>query len=225
MPKMNGLEFLEEAKQHDPMLCVIMLSGKSNINQAIEALKIGASNFITKPFEAREVLNIINSTILKKEIIQEEIKYKKMISERITYQKISFEIPSDFEYIRMMVKEIVEIAEDLGYKGEYNKLATAIDEILTNALIHGNWEGKKRDDITEKDKDKKIYIDFEYDEKKIRIVIRDEGKGFDVSKIPDPTQPENIYNYHGRGIFITRSFMDEVKFSKKGNEITLIKYL
>ena len=141
------------------------------------------------------------------------------------YQKINYEILSDFQFVRMTVNQIIRITHELGYRDEFNKLAASIDEILTNALIHGNWEVKKRSQVTQADKNKKILIDFEYDKEKIKIVVKDEGKGFDVTKIPDPTHPENIYNFHGRGIFITRSFMDEVKFNDIGNEVTLVKYL
>ena len=225
MPVMDGIEFLEEARILDSDICVIMLSGKSNIDQAIEALKKGASNFITKPFVAHEVLNIIKNTLLKKDIRHEEIKFKLMLSEKVTFQEINYIIPSDFEYVRALVKQLNETAEHLGYKDEYNKLSAALDEIMTNALIHGNWADKKRSEISQEDKDKKIIVNFEYDKEKIKVIIKDEGKGFDHTKLPDPTHPENIYNFHGRGIFITRSFMDEVKFNEKGNEVTLIKYL
>ena len=59
------------------------------------------------------------------------------------------------------------------------------------------------------------------------ITIRDQGKGLDVSKIPDPLAPENLMKTSGRGIFIIRSFMDEVQInpSQTGTEIKLVKHV
>ena len=59
------------------------------------------------------------------------------------------------------------------------------------------------------------------------ITIRDQGKGLDLRKIPDPLAPENLLKTSGRGIFFIRSFMDEVEIhpSKTGTEIKLIKHV
>jgi serine/threonine-protein kinase RsbW len=59
------------------------------------------------------------------------------------------------------------------------------------------------------------------------ITIRDQGKGLDLKKIPDPLAPENLLKTSGRGIFLIRSFMDEVQIhpSQTGTEIKLIKHV
>ena len=56
-----------------------------------------------------------------------------------------------------------------------------------------------------------------------RFTIRDEGKGFDPSSLPDPTDPENLLKASGRGLLLVRTFMSEVTFNGIGNEITMIK--
>ena len=57
------------------------------------------------------------------------------------------------------------------------------------------------------------------------ITIGDEGRGLEPDEIPDPLAPENLMKQSGRGIFLIRAFMDEVRFRKlePGTEITLIK--
>jgi anti-sigma regulatory factor (Ser/Thr protein kinase) len=55
------------------------------------------------------------------------------------------------------------------------------------------------------------------------FVIRDEGPGFDVATVPDPTDPENFTKPSGRGLLLIRTFMDEVKHNAAGNEITLVR--
>ena len=59
------------------------------------------------------------------------------------------------------------------------------------------------------------------------VTISDEGKGFVPDEVPDPLAPENLLKESGRGIFLMRAFMDEVRFRKlnPGTEITLIKRL
>ena len=54
-------------------------------------------------------------------------------------------------------------------------------------------------------------------------MVRDDGRGFDPSKLPDPTDPANLQKCCGRGLFLIRTFMDEVRFNDTGNEITMIK--
>jgi serine/threonine-protein kinase RsbW len=57
------------------------------------------------------------------------------------------------------------------------------------------------------------------------VSVRDEGKGLDPGSVPDPLAPENLLKQSGRGIFLIRAFMDEVRFRSMdpGTEITLIK--
>jgi serine/threonine-protein kinase RsbW len=59
------------------------------------------------------------------------------------------------------------------------------------------------------------------------ITIRDQGKGLDENKIPNPLEPDNLLKTSGRGIFLIRSFMDDVQItpSQSGTEIKLIKHV
>ena len=54
-------------------------------------------------------------------------------------------------------------------------------------------------------------------------MIRDEGQGFDLASLPDPTLPQNLERRTGRGLFLIRTFMDEVRHNDVGNEITMVK--
>ena len=56
-----------------------------------------------------------------------------------------------------------------------------------------------------------------------RFVMRDEGPGFDPRELPDPTDPENLLKLSGRGILLMCTFMDDVSFNDKGNEVTMVK--
>lgn len=72
-------------------------------------------------------------------------------------------------------------------------------------------------------RDRRVHVTARFDSDEAVFVIRDEGSGFDPAKLPDPTDPENLIRPFGRGVMLMRTFMDEVSFNSRGNEITLIK--
>ncbi|MCC6866935.1 MAG: ATP-binding protein [Ignavibacteria bacterium] len=97
---------------------------------------------------------------------------------------------------------------------EYNKLMIAVTEIAMNAIVHGNKENIL----------KKVKIYVEHDNKQMKIVIMDEGEGFDIEKLPDPTDLENILDLHGRGVFIARAMVDDFFYQhlESGSEFVMI---
>ncbi|MCX7830026.1 MAG: ATP-binding protein [Acidobacteria bacterium] len=81
-------------------------------------------------------------------------------------------------------------------------IALSLREAVNNAIIHGNSNSA----------DKKVEVVMEANEKEILLKIWDEGRGFDVYSIPDPTAEENLLRPHGRGIFLISKFVDGVRF-------------
>ncbi len=97
-----------------------------------------------------------------------------------------------------------------------DSIAIAVTEAVNNAIIHGN----------RLDPRKSVYVDIFSIKDGIKIVVRDEGSGFNPEKVPNPLAPENLLKESGRGIFILKSLMDEVEydFSQGGTQVTMIKY-
>jgi len=93
-------------------------------------------------------------------------------------------------------------------------LQIASSEAVVNAIVHGNNE----------DASKKVYVEIQFDDKSMLIKIRDEGKGFDLQTLPDPTSNENILKESGRGIFIIRSLVDDFHCNStdSGTEFVLV---
>ena len=56
----------------------------------------------------------------------------------------------------------------------------------------------------------------------ITACVIDEGVGFDPAAVPDPTTPENLLRAGGRGLFLMRELMDEVRYNDRGNCVTLV---
>ena len=126
----------------------------------------------------------------------------------------NIKIPSQREEIPKVESVIEKINEEFCLPPEkFLNLQIAISEVLVNAIVHGNKENP----------DKNVYIELSFDENEFSINVRDEGTGFDINMIPDPTQDANLLKEHGRGIFIIKSLCDNLDFksSAKGTEIKM----
>src|SRR5579864_3103385 len=106
--------------------------------------------------------------------------------------------------------ESVETAEEVAHRvsmeagfdeEEQHKIEMAVHESVINAVAHGN----------KLDTRKKVHVRFELSRDRLEIRIRDEGSGLDLSRIPDPLAVENLLRVSGRGIFLIRTFMDEMR--------------
>lgn len=84
MPVMGGLDFIEQAKQSHPDLPIVVISGAGKINDAIEALKIGAFDYLTKPVKDPEVVRHVISKALKHaELERESKRYHERLEEEV----------------------------------------------------------------------------------------------------------------------------------------------
>jgi serine/threonine-protein kinase RsbW len=96
------------------------------------------------------------------------------------------------------------------------RIGMAVREAMVNAVAHGNRYNAN----------KKVRFSLSHGAERFIIVIADEGEGFDFDCLPDPLAPENLLRTSGRGIFLIRSFMDEVQLRRLesgGTEVTLVK--
>lgn len=99
-------------------------------------------------------------------------------------------------------------------------VSVAVRECVVNAIKHGN----------QNDESKRVVVEFSPvpadDPDELVIRVEDEGEGFDPAEIADPLAPENILKSSGRGIFLIRSFMDDVQLQRgrtRGMEIRMVK--
>ncbi|MHB8580101.1 MAG: ATP-binding protein [Ignavibacteriaceae bacterium] len=127
----------------------------------------------------------------------------------------SLEIDSDPNNLITVEEFVNYFTVDLNIDSErLPGLLLAVTEATTNAIIHAN----------KCDKNKKVKINVEVVDNKLFIHVIDEGKGFDPSKVPDPTEPENLLKDSGRGLYLMRVYMDDLKYevTPEGTETILI---
>ena len=124
-------------------------------------------------------------------------------------------IQSDLELAREVESEILEDVADADFSDVDNfAIKLSIEEAFANAIKHGNRYDER----------KTLAISWEYSGDKLIITIKDDGKGFKPSAVPDPTIAENRERPYGRGLMLINAYMDEVSHNDRGNSITMIKY-
>ena len=125
----------------------------------------------------------------------------------------TLQLPSRIESISVVENFIDELSVQYDFKDElYAKVLTCLSEAINNAIVHGNRESSE----------KKVYINPKViGDKRLVFTITDEGEGFDFNKLLDPSEPENIENLTGRGVFLIKKLADKCVFNSKGNELEL----
>ena len=97
-------------------------------------------------------------------------------------------------------------------------VSVAVRESVINAIKHGN----------QNDEQKRVFVEFTRlnEAGGVAIRVRDEGPGFDPDSLPDPLAPENMLKSSGRGIFLIKNFMDEMRLQRApegGMEMVMVK--
>ena len=113
----------------------------------------------------------------------------------------------------ILVERMIEDVCDLFNISEdyYGNILVAITEAVNNAIYHGNQANPK----------KNIDIFFKSFPDHVSFIVKDEGTGFNYDTLPDPTNPENIENPNGRGVFLMRNLADKVSFEDNGSKVVL----
>ena len=99
-------------------------------------------------------------------------------------------------------------------------VGVAVRECVINAIKHGNLS----------DTAKHVFVEFETGMRdevpEVAICVRDQGEGFDPETLANPLDPENLLKASGRGIFLIRNFMDDVRLKRAaqgGMEVRMVK--
>lgn len=236
--KMDGIELLRRIHGLDEPIPVLIITGHGNVEDAIRALRYGASDFIRKPFDINEVASIVRVILNRK--------HEKKLAERfvqyIVCERSRYRIPLDDTIITAIS---YHLTKDLVPSGLCNSttaenIALALQESITNAMFHGCLEvssslreeyGIKgyNDEIEKRKADERysnrhVTISYELNRDYVEYMIEDEGPGFDFNALPDPRDPDNFFRNSGRGLLIIKIHMDEVSWNNAGNMLRLRKY-
>lgn len=126
-------------------------------------------------------------------------------------------IPSTLAALNSIEEKVMGVVKNLPCAPEDLLGASlSLREALANAILHGN----------QNDPTKRVLVACFCEcatDGGLLLVVRDEGHGFDINAVPDPRGAEGIYSWHGRGIYLMRHFMDEVRYEDGGTEVVMRK--
>jgi CheY-like chemotaxis protein len=240
MPHMNGIDLLRAMKQITPEIPVIIITGYGTLDDAIEAIKLGAEDFIKKPFDMNDVIVTIDKTFSK---IEEQADQREIIR-HIANESIQLTIPTDFDFLNKVINYIFSHlkARWLVASENLHDVKICLYEALYNALEHGSLEinGDEKSRLLEdgqqvyrkfltsrladdRFRERVINVYLNISDAAMEVAIRDQGLGFDFSGQLDTVVSEESFKSCGRGLLLISSLMDEVSFSEGGREIRMKK--
>ena len=235
MPEMDGLELVDAVRRRFPSVPTILMTANGSEDIALRALRRGAASYVPKRMLATELLEIVRQIVQISWVGEQQ---RRIFScwERL---ELSFRLENDNALIPPLVSHLQQYHSGVEAYDETEsiRVGVALQEALRNAMHHGNLElssemRRQNSDAYYQEAEKRQRLPpfesrrviFNVDEspEESRYVIRDEGPGFDPSSVVDPLEGDNLLKPCGRGLFLIRMFMSEVRFNAAGNEITMI---
>jgi CheY-like chemotaxis protein len=235
MPGLDGLQLVGAVKARFPSLPVILMTAFGSEDLAILALQHGAASYVPKRDLARH-LHVTIANVL--DVAQSRLGHQRVL-ECLQRTDRYFRLGNDLSLLPHLIGHLREglAALKLGDDNDALRVSVALREALTNAICHGNLElgppPEMGDDAGEQAvaeraqqppyRDRHVHLTARESPAEVVYVVRDEGPGFDTSKLPAPEDHSAFGQYHDRGLTLIRAFMDEVRFNEAGNEITLTR--
>jgi CheY-like chemotaxis protein len=236
MPEMDGLGLVEKVTESGMGVPVILMTSYGNEEIALQALNAGAASYVPKAVLAKHLIKTAENVIA----LSQGKKNRQRVLQALTNVESRFQLDNDVTYISPLIGYLQEqmALMRLFDESQLIRVGVALHEALTNAIHHGNLEldseWRQNDEaeyyrIAEERRAQKPYSErrvrmvASLSDQEARFVIDDEGPGFAVDELRDPTDEINMDRMGGRGLLLIRSFMDEVDHNAKGNSVTLVK--
>ena len=129
---------------------------------------------------------------------------------------LRIQFPSLMENVRIVESFIENARERFSIDDDvYGNILVSVMEAVNNAIQHGN----------KLDKSKNVTLQLLPSETQLTFIVSDEGPGYNLEDLPDPTRPDNIEKPNGRGIFLIRHLADQVLFHNNGAAVELTFYV
>jgi anti-sigma regulatory factor (Ser/Thr protein kinase)/CheY-like chemotaxis protein len=235
-PHVEGVELVEALSSRYPHSPIVLMSAPFAVNVALEGIRKGAVNHFPRDLldsEPAAVLETLRAAALSH-------RRRRTALSRLDNLFFEFTLPNDRSEVPAVVGRLAEATIETGLcdRSAAARVSVAIEECLLNAIIHGNLEVSSElrqvDENTyyrriDERRDlapfasRRVKVTARIGRSEAAFVVEDQGPGFDVNQIPDPTDPANVFRVGGRGILLMRSFMTSVHFSERGNRVTLVK--
>ena len=237
MPRMDGLALVERVREEFPKVPVVLMTGNGSEEIALAAMRAGAASYVPKRSLATELVATLDKVVAASQTDGQRARVLGCLGGRVS----RFVLDNDPGLVQPLIAMIREdlLAVGVCDQTEATRVGIALEECLLNAIYHGNLgvssslkqEGdgsafyklaaERRGEAPYRDR--RVRVGVRVTAEAASFTIADDGPGFDVSSLPDPTDPENLIRPSGRGILFMRMFMDDVRYNPRGNRVALVK--
>ena len=236
MPVLDGLSLVEKMREQFPLVPVVLMTGNGSERVAVEALRAGAADYVPKQALAHDLGPVLERVL---SVRQAEHRRFRVLA-GMTRRSSQFVLENDPllgpPLVALFRQDLIEVG--LCDLTGATRAGIALEEALLNAVYHGNLEVSSQlresgDEAfhrlaTERRqlapyRDRRVRVTARVSPRRAAFLVADEGPGFDVPALPDPTDPDYMLRPCGRGILLMRAFMSEVRYNPAGNRVTLVK--
>jgi anti-sigma regulatory factor (Ser/Thr protein kinase) len=204
------IPLLRVCKLDYPQVNYVILLEECDLPSSLRLQSLGVQNVLLPPFSNVSLRDEIATALPN---IQQFKRHPDLMKRG--FVRLDFLIPNDLSYVlgvnhftSLLLKEFSFPPTDCRIN-----IPLALDEALTNAIVHGNRSHPE----------KKVSIQMYVSASRIKIRIKDQGDGFDVAKVADPRDKENILRPSGRGVYLMKQIMDNVTYKEGGRVVEMEK--
>ena len=238
MPVMNGLELVQRLKTIGLNIPVILMTSYGSEQIAVQALEAGAASYVPRKNLETQLIDTLRNVI---GVTQKRRERRRTLA-CLSYCESHFVLENDASSVAPLISHLLDKAASMNLLSgqERTQVGIALQESMSNAIHHGNLE--LNSELRQVDEriyfelanarramapysNRRVRVEARLSRDEVRFVIADEGPGFDAAKVADPTAEVNLDRIGGRGLLLINSFMDEVSYNDRGNQITMVKYV
>ncbi len=236
MPVLNGLQLVENIKSRGYGVPVILMTSYGSEEIAVEALRIGAASYVPKLSLEKDLIATVKSVL---SVSSRQVNRRRLLS-TLDSTDSRFVLESDTSLIAPLIEYLQEQIATMRLFDhlQTTRISVAVQEAIANAIYHGNLEldsELRQDDssvfyrLAEERRRaseyaaRRVRVEATLSATEVRVLVHDDGPGFNPSEVRNPTEEINMDRIGGRGLLLIRTLMDEVSHNPKGNEITMIK--
>lgn len=241
MPRMDGLRLIRETRLRETLVPIVIITAHGSEQIAAQAMQQGASGYVPK--SALECM-LVNEVRRVADLAGAH-QSKRLLMTSLASYEAKFRLPNDIHLVPALVEHVQLVVSDMRVLNDTDRLrvSVALQESLFNAILHGNLELQSEELKRARDENagpaqrsvvasrsqeqpycrRQVDVAIRIDCEGVTIRICDEGPGFQLDEVADPTDPANLTKECGRGLLLMKMFMDEVAFNDAGNQVTMRK--
>jgi CheY-like chemotaxis protein len=239
MPEMDGMELVSNMRVDFPQVPVILITAHGSEELAVEALEQGATSYVPKDQLSDKLRETVEQVVA---VARANRSYTRLI-ECLNDTQYALALDND----PTLIPPLVDLAQQMLTALQACQASArmhagiALEEALLNAMLHGNLEmddqavrearlklrqGHRSQLIDQRRIEEPyckrlVHVHMKISRQNAQFVVRDEGRGFDTSKVPEAHDPNSVSSPMGRGLVLIKNFMHEVQFNESGNEVSM----